>query len=145
MYVENALSPSQVHSVNITIEENLADVLVAPDMVSLAIGREGQNSRLAARLTGWRINIRDSASPEALQSEAMPDSSDGSQSDMDGDNQTNLDNLTSLTVPELRSLATDRGVSLSGMRRKADIVDAIHRAFSSAAAELGSVNTEGDD
>lgn len=143
-YVANALSPAQVNSVNITIEENLADVLVAPDMVSLAIGREGQNSRLAARLTGWRINIRDSSSPEALQSEAVPDASDGSKMDTEGENKTNPGDLATLTVAELRSLAADRGVSLSGMRRKAEIVDAIQSALSSA-PEAVSVNTEGDE
>ena len=72
-YVANALSPARSMRVNIDPEQNLADVQVSSDMVSLAIGREGQNSRLAARLTGWRINIRDAAQPDKLRSEAAPD------------------------------------------------------------------------
>ena len=72
-YVANALSPARSMRVVIDPEQNLADVQVASDMVSLAIGREGQNSRLAARLTGWRINIRDAAQPDKLRSEAAPD------------------------------------------------------------------------
>ena len=128
-YVANALSPAQVNSVNISIEENLADVLVASDMVSLAIGREGQNSRLAARLTGWRINIRDASAPDDLQSEAAPDvlAEAGAETDADGEAGGGGD-LPALTVPELRALATEREVSLTGLRRKADIIEAIEAA-----------------
>jgi len=125
-YVANALSPAQVISVNISIEENLADVLVAPDMVSLAIGREGQNSRLAARLTGWRINIRDASAPDDLQLEAAPDVLAGVETDEDGDG-GDVD-LPGLTVPELRALAAEKEISLTGLRRKADIIGAIEAA-----------------
>ena len=72
-FVANALSPAHVQEVRIHPDENLADVMVASDMVSLAIGKEGQNSRLAARLTGWRINIRDASAPDKLRVEAVPD------------------------------------------------------------------------
>ena len=125
-YVANALSPAQVISVNISIEENLADVLVAPDMVSLAIGREGQNSRLAARLTGWRINIRDASAPDDLQLEAAPEVMAGVKADEDGDG--GAVDLPGLTVPELRALAAEKEISLTGMRRKADIIGAIEAA-----------------
>ena len=54
-FVTNSLSPARVQTVHISPTERTADVFVHPDMVSLAIGREGQNSRLAARLTGFRI------------------------------------------------------------------------------------------
>ncbi|MCY3800562.1 MAG: transcription termination factor NusA [Chloroflexi bacterium] len=71
-FVANALSPAKVLDVSVDVEENLADVLVSPEMVSLAIGKEGQNTRLAARLTGWRINIRDASAPDRLHVEATP-------------------------------------------------------------------------
>jgi N utilization substance protein A len=62
-YVGNALSPARVDRVDlIDTEERHALVLVASDQLSLAIGKEGQNVRLAARLTGWRIDIKDTAS-----------------------------------------------------------------------------------
>jgi N utilization substance protein A len=125
-YVANALSPAQVISVNISIEENLADVLVAPDMVSLAIGREGQNSRLAARLTGWRINIRDASAPDDLRLEAAPEVMADVKADEDGDG--GAVDLPGLTVPELRALAAEKEISLTGMRRKADIIGAIEAA-----------------
>ena len=72
VFVANALSPAKVLDVSVDVEENLADVLVSPEMVSLAIGKEGQNTRLAARLTGWRINIRDASAPDRLHVEATP-------------------------------------------------------------------------
>jgi transcription termination/antitermination protein NusA len=58
-FVANALSPAQVSSVTVVDEAARAARVVVPDFqLSLAIGREGQNARLAARLTGWRIDIR---------------------------------------------------------------------------------------
>jgi transcription termination/antitermination protein NusA len=58
VFVANALSPAQVVGVNIDEENRIATVTVPERMLSLAIGREGQNARLAAKLTGWRIDIR---------------------------------------------------------------------------------------
>ena len=64
-FVGNALSPSKVVSVEVTDERARAARVVVPDyQLSLAIGKEGQNARLAARLTGWRIDIRSDAEPE---------------------------------------------------------------------------------
>ena len=61
-YIGNALSPARVDLVVLTnAEERQALVLVADDQLSLAIGKEGQNVRLAARLTGWKIDIKDIA------------------------------------------------------------------------------------
>ena len=73
VYVANALSPARVENVYIQPEIREADVFVGTDMVSLAIGREGQNSRLAARLTGHRINIRDVSEPAEARDVAAPD------------------------------------------------------------------------
>ncbi|MCX2711443.1 MULTISPECIES: transcription termination factor NusA [unclassified Mycolicibacterium] len=65
-FVANALSPAKVVSVTVIDEATRAARVVVPDFqLSLAIGKEGQNARLAARLTGWRIDIRsDAAEPE---------------------------------------------------------------------------------
>lgn len=57
-FVASALSPAKVIEVNINKEAKIAQVLVAENQLSLAIGREGQNARLAARLTGWKIDIK---------------------------------------------------------------------------------------
>jgi len=55
--VAEALSPAKVKSVQIDEPERTAHVVVPDYQLSLAIGKEGQNARLAARLTGWRIDI----------------------------------------------------------------------------------------
>ncbi|NJO42003.1 MAG: transcription termination factor NusA [Cyanobacteria bacterium CRU_2_1] len=61
-YIANALSPARVEEVRlVNPDERQAHVLVPEDQLSLAIGKEGQNVRLAARLTGWKIDIKDSA------------------------------------------------------------------------------------
>jgi N utilization substance protein A len=60
-FVAAALSPAQVQRVDISDEDKTATVIVPERQLSLAIGREGQNARLAARLTGWRIDIKSDA------------------------------------------------------------------------------------
>jgi transcription termination/antitermination protein NusA len=70
-FVAKALSPAQVLEVRIDEEHRIANVVVPERMLSLAIGREGQNARLAAKLTGWRIDIRSDVSvAEAAKAEA---------------------------------------------------------------------------
>jgi N utilization substance protein A len=57
LYVANALAPASVIDIEGDVEKREAKVVVADDQLSLAIGKEGQNARLAARLTGWKIDI----------------------------------------------------------------------------------------
>jgi len=64
-FVANALSPAQVVSVTTHDAENTAEVVVPDRQLSLAIGKEGQNARLAAKLTGWRIDIKSQTAYEA--------------------------------------------------------------------------------
>ncbi|MFD6513750.1 transcription termination factor NusA [Rhodococcus sp. NPDC060176] len=76
-FVGNALSPSKVVSVTVVDPEARAARVIVPDFqLSLAIGKEGQNARLAARLTGWRIDIRSDAAPAGDTSE-RPATSNG--------------------------------------------------------------------
>ncbi|HLF72271.1 MAG TPA: transcription termination factor NusA [Dehalococcoidia bacterium] len=63
-FVSNALSPAQVHSVRILPDGATAEVVVGDRQLSLAIGKEGQNARLAAKLTGLRIDIKSLSSVE---------------------------------------------------------------------------------
>lgn len=63
-FVKEALKPAQILEVKIFQNENRAEALVADDQQSLAIGRGGQNVRLAARLTGWKIDIKNPAGEE---------------------------------------------------------------------------------
>jgi N utilization substance protein A len=66
-FIANALSPAKVKSVSIIDESTRSARVMVPDyQLSLAIGKEGQNARLAAKLTGWRIDITsDAASRQA--------------------------------------------------------------------------------
>src|ERR687892_742859 len=57
-FVAKALSPARVREVLVDDEEKQATVIVPDDQLSLAIGRDGQNARLAAKLTGWRVDIK---------------------------------------------------------------------------------------
>jgi len=66
-FISSALSPAKVLGVRIYEKEKAARVMVADNQLSLAIGKEGQNARLAARLTGWKIDIKSQSQIEAMQ------------------------------------------------------------------------------
>ncbi len=66
-YIANALSPARVTTVSVDRENHHATVVVPDDQLSLAIGKEGQNARLAAHLTGWHIDIK----PESFIGESL--------------------------------------------------------------------------
>ncbi|MBO9358223.1 MAG: transcription termination/antitermination protein NusA [Thermomicrobium sp.] len=65
-FIANALSPAKPITVILNEDEKVARVVVPPEQMSQAIGKDGQNARLAYKLTGWRIDIKD---PESLQGE----------------------------------------------------------------------------
>jgi N utilization substance protein A len=69
-FVAKALSPARVREVLVDDDGKQATVIVPDDQLSLAIGREGQNARLAARLTGWRIDIKSESEFAAEEQEA---------------------------------------------------------------------------
>ena len=64
-YIANALNPARVLSVFVSETEKAAAVVVPDNQLSLAIGKEGQNARLAAKLTGWKIDIKSQSQVEA--------------------------------------------------------------------------------
>ena len=77
VFIENALSPAKVVSVYANEEEKTASVIVPDYQLSLAIGKEGQNARLAARLTGYKIDIKSESQAydeaESLEDDYMED------------------------------------------------------------------------
>ncbi len=79
--IENALSPAKVISVIADSEEKTAKVVVPDFQLSLAIGREGQNARLAARLTGYKIDIK--SETQAIESGEWPPYDGGDEGDYD--------------------------------------------------------------
>lgn len=58
IFVKNALSPAKAVSVDVDVENKIANIVVPDSQLSLAIGRDGQNAKLAARLTGYKIDIK---------------------------------------------------------------------------------------
>jgi N utilization substance protein A len=72
-FIANALSPAQVSSVELNQAENTAVVIVPDKHLSLAIGKEGQNARLAAKLTGWRIDIKSTTALEVEKASLEPE------------------------------------------------------------------------
>ena len=88
-YIAFALSPARVHSVFVADKEKSSRVVVPDNQLSLAIGKEGQNARLAAKLTGWKIDIKSLSqmnealakqAEEAAQAEAeKPEAAEGEQ------------------------------------------------------------------
>jgi N utilization substance protein A len=71
-FIANALSPAHIMSVELNNEEQVATVVVPDKQLSLAIGKEGQNARLAAKLTGWRIDIKSASTAEAEKAPVAP-------------------------------------------------------------------------
>jgi len=70
--VANALSPAKIISVEAFEDERSAYVIVPDNQLSLAIGKEGQNARLAAKLTGWKIDIKSSSSVNSDEANIIP-------------------------------------------------------------------------
>jgi N utilization substance protein A len=72
-FVANALSPARVISVHIDEATKTATVIVPDSQLSLAIGKEGQNARLAAKLTGWRVDIKSETAPRETVESVAPE------------------------------------------------------------------------
>lgn len=89
-FIAVSLAPAHVNDVELDEETKSAKVSVSEDQLSLAIGKEGQNARLAARLTGWRINIDGSdvdISPEEAAAANEPETGEGEEASTEVENQ----------------------------------------------------------
>lgn len=78
-FVANSLQPARVSRVTLYEEDHSAVVVVPDSSLSVAIGREGQNARLAAKLTGWKIDIKSEAQARELEQQKAAKTSDTSQ------------------------------------------------------------------
>src|SRR5690242_14034813 len=96
VFIANALSPAQVVSVELLEHEKTAQVIVPERQLSLAIGKEGQNARLAAKLTGWRIDIK---SATATAHEPEEDMARRAVEALRAEAPGGFDSLAALTVP----------------------------------------------
>jgi N utilization substance protein A len=89
IFVANALSPSKVLDVQINEDEKSTTVVVPDYQLSLAIGKRGQNARLAAKLTGWKIDIK--SETDARELGIYPSQASGSFTDIDEEYEDNSD------------------------------------------------------
>jgi len=117
IFAANALSPAKVNKVNITnIERKQMEVIVNEDQLSLAIGKRGQNVRLATKLVGWNIDIRSEeelkreiaeqmgnliASGEAVPLSAIEDVSQGQAEELEAHGITDIETLAATSVDDL--------------------------------------------
>lgn len=132
-FVANALSPAKVKEVKIDPDEKSAQVVVPDFQLSLAIGKEGQNARLAAKLTGLRIDIR---SESQVAADSATSTSDGHGGDPAGDD--TQDSGAELST----ALATD---SVTGASLTENTMDSSESApVDGAESEVKEVMAEGD-
>lgn len=82
-FIANSLSPAKISSVEIS-EKREAKAFVPEDQLSLAIGKGGQNVRLAAKLTGWKIDVRSQSRPEEVQEGGMAEAPEQYQPEEEG-------------------------------------------------------------
>ena len=73
IFISAALLPAQVMAVDVKEEEKFAQVIVPDNQLSLAIGKSGQNARLAARLTNWKIDIKSESQFREMLAKAQED------------------------------------------------------------------------
>jgi len=105
-YIANSLSPARVDQVLLVdTEEKKSLVLVAQDQLSLAIGKEGQNVRLAARLTGWKIDIKDVALYDEEEDQGL-DPQDEPELDESETQESESDSSLENEIAEVESLPT---------------------------------------
>lgn len=104
-YISSALSPAKVLSVTIVSEmDKKAEVIVADDMLSLAIGKSGHNVRLAARLTGWNIDVK-SEEQKRQASEQKLEAQASELEQLKGISQKNIDLLAAAGLTNLKKIA----------------------------------------
>lgn len=146
--IENALSPSNVISVDVDPEEKSARVVVPDYQLSLAIGKEGQNARLAAKLTGYKIDIKSESQAAELQEELDFDDSfdmdDSFEDDSFEDDYAggNADNLGEVYADENADVEDHAGESDSD---HADAADAGEAETDVVPSEESETEMSGDD
>ena len=153
-YVCSALSPAQVSKVIIDEAQKSMDVIVPDDQLSLAIGRKGQNVRLAVQLTGWKIDIKSESKMRELARwfadavSVVPGAGENEAELLLQSGVTSLDDLAHGSDELLTSLPRVDAAGAAAIRRRAaeleaERVAAEARAAAEAASESGA-RTEGE-
>jgi N utilization substance protein A len=120
-FVCNSLAPAEISKVIINQEAKSMEVIVEDDQLSLAIGRRGQNVRLAAKLTDWKIDIRSEAKPELPEpalDEIAHGYGHGGRLPAGGKTAQLLNQAGYLTVADLSQTTIDQLTKIEGSARK---------------------------
>jgi N utilization substance protein A len=140
-YVCSALSPAQVSKVIIDEGQKSMDVIVPDDQLSLAIGRKGQNVRLAVQLTGWKIDIKSESKMRELARwfadavSAVPGAGEGHAEMLLQSGVTSLDDLARCSDELLTSLPGVDAAGAAAIRRRAGELEAERAAAEARAAQ----------
>jgi N utilization substance protein A len=140
-YVCSALSPAQVSKVIIDEGQKSMDVIVPDDQLSLAIGRKGQNVRLAVQLTGWKIDIKSEAKMRELARwfadavSVVPGAGEGHAEMLLQSGVTSLDDLARCSDELLTSLPGVDAAGAAAIRRRAGELEAERVAAEARAAQ----------
>ncbi|NLG88326.1 MAG: transcription termination/antitermination protein NusA [Clostridiaceae bacterium] len=114
-YIASSLSPAKVLRVDIDEENKVARVIVPDFQLSLAIGKEGQNARLAAKLTGWKIDIKSESQLRAqIEQELLNYNAQGGQGTSDGEEETTAESLFIDNNDNTESLFIDQESETAG-------------------------------
>jgi len=133
-FIKNALSPAKISKVALNEKKKEAAAYVADDQFSLAIGRNGQNVRLAAALTGWTINITQEGEEERAASSAGQDGEKEKES---------ANSYISMKVSELKELLKEKGLPVSG--KKDELVKRLESGGEEKKDQSGEVEKEESD
>lgn len=100
LFIEDALSPAKIRSVTIDKKENKAIIEVQEEQLSLAIGAGGQNVRLAAKLTGWKMDIRGVGGQKIIKSDEVVQNDPLKEESVDNDKVNNTDDTAQETTDD---------------------------------------------
>jgi len=147
-YVCSALSPAQVSKVIIDEAQKSMDVIVPDDQLSLAIGRKGQNVRLAVQLTGWKIDIKSESKMRELARwfaeavSAVPGGGEGEAEMLLQSGVTSLDDLARCTDELLTSLPGVDAAGAAAIRQRAGELATVREAEEAQAAAEAAASLE---
>lgn len=106
-YISRALSPSLVMRVDLNVEEQSAVAVVPENQLSLAIGKEGQNARLTARLTGWKVDIKSNVEMEEIEASLAKINKKSESTDVNTDDEVPIDQEAELDGQDLVDVAEE--------------------------------------
>jgi N utilization substance protein A len=120
-YIRNAMAPAELAEIKLNRENQAAEILVDEDQLSLAIGKKGQNVRLASKLIGWRLDVRSLSQKMSMASLAG----------LDEKTQKTLKDAGIVSLRDILKISVDqlKGLPEIGEEKAAEIIAAAHRAI----------------